>query len=297
MPTNLPDGITTVRVTFGKALDSIGEDVAAISANLVLARPIDDPLIWAATGDAFYAKKRRVMSPEGIPWLTFDVIPSDHEGFRDGTQATVTGWPYLLTDIKLKFSDDSVHDLPPRPFQVTKAMAGPNPVDLDLVAKGSITPAVTAPTANVLTVGGIPGPDITLEQLQALGLGGAGGTDLTAVRAALSSDATNQATTFGAALATTIDQRVPSVDTFGPAILEAADAAVPIAVIDELETGTSASRVALDGSYARSDGQGGLIVGTQQVQIAKAPVEQPASTFFANVGNNNPTVFYVPVSE
>lgn len=143
----LPVGIGTCIVTFGDALDVLGEK-ATIKATVTP----DRTLIWAATGDAIYPTSAPLTSGAEAD-LSFALPHVDQAGFIDTDGDSVTNWSYRVK-AWITFSD-STQQIISKDLQV---FVGQSTVDLDLVPTGVATvPEVVAPYASVMSVAGFTG--------------------------------------------------------------------------------------------------------------------------------------------
>lgn len=154
MTTNfMPAEVTLCTVTFGPPVSYVGRG-GLVSVKLSATHTI----VHQATGVQIRSGDDLLATVAEGENLVFEVPHVDQAGFIDSAGNAITNWAYTLTG-SIKFGDLTIPVL--RTFQVFE---GQDSVDLDLVPDGAIIPGVTAPSAEVLSVGGYTGT-VTAEQI------------------------------------------------------------------------------------------------------------------------------------
>jgi hypothetical protein len=133
----LPAGVSTCEVTIGPGLASLGAN-GTISGTV----RADRKLVWTATGATLYAEPETVPESTAGGSTSFVVPHVDQPGFVDASGASITNWSYRFEGVVLFPGGKRVSIV--KPFQ---ALVGQATLDLDLVADGPVTKAVTGPTA------------------------------------------------------------------------------------------------------------------------------------------------------
>lgn len=156
----LPPGVTTCRLTFGSPASGFtGEEV---TTDIEIAP--SHSIFHQATGAPLLAIPIRKRAELGLPGYV-DLPHTDQAGFVDASGAEFTGWYYKVSGT---WAGDGARVQFDRNVQL---LTGSAEVDLDLVPKGSVTPAVSTPILPVTSFLGKTGP-IELEDLDDLEIGG-----------------------------------------------------------------------------------------------------------------------------
>lgn len=142
----IPAEVSLCTVTFGPPVSFAGRG-GKVAVTLTSTHTV----IHAATGVQLRSGDDLLETTIDGDNLTFQVPHVDQDGFIDTSGATVTHWAYTLTG-EVKFGKKKI--AVNRSFQV---FVGQVEVDLDLIPTGPVTPGVTAPAAEVLSVAGRTG--------------------------------------------------------------------------------------------------------------------------------------------
>lgn len=148
----LPPGVTLCRVTFGSpASGFVGEEVTTD----ITITP-SHSIFHKATGAPVLAMPISKRADEGLPGYV-DLPHTDQPGFVDASGADFTGWFYKVTGT---WSSGGTRVAFDRNVQL---LTGQTEVDLDMVPKGTVTPAVSTPTLPVTDFAGETG-SVTAER-------------------------------------------------------------------------------------------------------------------------------------